>query len=196
MNSVSTLTVRDFILHFRPQTSERAQVLLGRVVILVATLFGIMAAYAIYKTPDGLYKYLQTVSIYLIMPVAPAIVFGILSKRVTVMGALASVLVGCGLAALFVTDQLIGPAHGAQLFPWLHTKLTLNYSYRGLWGSIAGVAVMFIVSSFTKKTDPAALEKLTVSWKMQKESFRGILDWRLQLAVLSAVTALIYWVLW
>src|SRR4029077_5537711 len=41
MNSVSTLTVRDFILHFRPQTSERAQVLLGRVVILVATLFGI-----------------------------------------------------------------------------------------------------------------------------------------------------------
>src|SRR5580658_2655029 len=91
MNSVSTLTVRDFILHFRPQTSERAQVLLGRLVILVATLFGIMAAYAIYKTPDGLYKYLQTVSIYLIMPVAPAIVFGILSKRVTVMGALASV---------------------------------------------------------------------------------------------------------
>jgi SSS family solute:Na+ symporter len=82
------------------------------------------------------------------------------------------------------------------LFPWLHTKLTLNYSYRGLWGSIAGVAVMFTVSSFTKKTDPAALEKLTVSWKMQKESFRGILDWRLHLAVLSAVTVLIYWVLW
>jgi hypothetical protein len=31
---------------------------------------------------------------------------------------------------------------------------------------------------------------------MQKESFRGILDWRLHLAVLSAVTALAYWVLW
>jgi len=196
MNSVSTLTVRDFILHFRPRTSERAQVFLGRIVILIATLCGIMAAYAIYKTPDGLYKYLQTISIYLIMPVAPAIVFGVLSKRVTVMGALASVVVGIGLASLFVTDQLIGPAHGAQLFPWLHTKLTLNYSYRGLWGSIAGVAVMFIVSSFTKKTDPAALEKLTVSWKMEKESFRGIFDWRLQLAVLSAVTALIYWLLW
>jgi hypothetical protein len=63
---------------------------------------------------------------------------------------------------------------------WLHTKRTLNYSYRGLWGSCAGVLVMFVVSSFAKKTDPAALEQLTVSWKLQKEKFRGLLDWRLQ----------------
>ena len=155
-----------------------------------------MAAYAIYRTPDGLYKYLQTISIYLIMPVAPAIVFGILSKRVTVMGALASVLIGCGLAALFVTDQLVGPMQGMKWFPWLHTKLTLNYSYRGLWGSLAGVLVMFLVSSFTKNTDPAALEQLTVSWKMQKEKFRGLFDWRVQLAVLTVLTVLIYWMLW
>jgi len=196
MNSVSTLAVRDFILRLRPQTSERSQVSMGRVVIVFATLLGIMAAYAIYKTPDGLYKYLQTVSIYLIMPVAPAIVFGILSKRVTTMGALASVLVGCGLAALFVTDQLAGSVQGARWFPWLHTKLTLNYSYRGLWGSIAGIAVMFSVSSFTRKTDPAALEKLTVSWKIKPEPFRGIFDWRLQLAILSAATVALYWILW
>jgi SSS family solute:Na+ symporter len=106
------------------------------------------------------------------------------------------VVVGCGLATLFVTDQLIGSAQGTKLFPWLHTKLTLNYSYRGLWGSIACVTVMFAVSSFTKKTDPAALEKLTISWKMEKEGFRGIRDWRLQLAVLTALTILIYWILW
>ena len=55
---------------------------------------------------------------------------------------------------------------------------------------------MFIVSSFTRKTDPAALEKLTVSWKIKNEPFRGILDWRLQLAILSVVTAAIYWILW
>src|SRR5215469_6177309 len=90
MNSVSTLTVRDFVLHFRPKTGERAQVFVGRLVILIAAFLGIAAAYAIYKTPDGLYKYLQTVSIYLTMPVAPAIVFGILSKRVTAKGALVS----------------------------------------------------------------------------------------------------------
>jgi SSS family solute:Na+ symporter len=196
MNSVSTLTVRDFILHFRPNTSERAQVRMGRMVIVVAALLGVMAAYAVYKTPDGLYKYLQTISIYLIMPVAPAIIFGILSKRVTAKGALASVVVGSILASLFVTDQLIGAAEGSRLFPWLHTRLTLNYTYRGLWGSIISVITLFAVSSFTKKTDPAILEKLTISWTTQAERFRGIFDWRLQLAALTLITIVLYWAVW
>lgn len=197
MNSVSTLTVRDFFLHFRPGTGERAQVKIGRFAIVVATLLGVMAAYAVYKTPDGLYKYLQAVSLYLELPVAPAIVFGILSKRVTAAGALASVLVGSVFSVLFVTDQLIGPAAGSRLFPLLHANpLVLNYTYRGLWGSIACTITLFAVSAFTKKTDPAKLERLTINWKGQAERFRGIFDWRLQLAALTLITAVLYWLLW
>lgn len=79
---------------------------------------------------------------------------------------------------------------------WRHTKLTLNYPYRGLWGSIASILVMFAASSFTRKTDPAKLEKLTVSWKRRAERFRGIFDWRLQVAVFSAVTVALYWLIW
>src|SRR5215831_3056700 len=196
MNSVSTLTVRDFILYFRPRTSERAQVFLGRIIIVSATLLGVMAAYAVYKTPDGLYKYLQTISIYLTMPVAPAIIFGILSKRVTAKGALASVLVGCTLATVFVIDQLMGTAHATRLFPWLHTKLTLNYTYRGLWGTVVSVITLFTVSSFTKKTDALKLERLTVTWRGNAEPLRGIFDWRLQVAVLSVITVVLYRLVW
>jgi SSS family solute:Na+ symporter len=47
MNSVSTLVVRDFVLHFRPHTGERSQVRFGRFAIGVAALLGVMAAYAI-----------------------------------------------------------------------------------------------------------------------------------------------------
>ena len=104
-------------------------------------------------------------------------------------------LLGCVLAAIFVTDQLVGPQEGANLFPWLHTKLTLNYSYRGLWGTIACILVLFLVSSFTKKTDAAALEQLTVSWRYQREPFRGLQDWRLQWAALTVITIVLYWVL-
>jgi solute:Na+ symporter, SSS family len=197
MNSVSTLVVRDFILHVRPRTGERAQVMLGRFAIVAAALLGIMAAYAVYKTPDGLYKYLQAVSLYLQLPLVPAIVFGILSKRVTAAGALASVLVGFVFSIVFVTDQLLGPQAGSRLFPLLHASpLTLNYTYRGLWGSIAGVITLFVVSSFTKKTDPAKLERLTIDWKGQAERFQGIFDWRLQLAALTAITVILYWRLW
>jgi SSS family solute:Na+ symporter len=114
------------------------------------------AAWLVYKTPEGLYKYLQTISVYLVMPITPAIVFGILSKRVNMTGAVWSVVVGTALAALFVSDQLMGPAAGASAFPFLHHTLTLNYTYRGLWGAILITSVLFIVSCFTKPTAPEA----------------------------------------
>jgi len=196
MNSVSTLVVRDFILYFRPCTGEQAQVRLGRLAIAAAALLGVMAAYAVYKTPDGLYKYLQAVSLYLELPVAPAIVFGILSRRVTLAGALASVVVGSVFSLVFVIDQLVGPQAGSRLFPFIHAgPLTLNYAYRGLWGSIASIVTLFAVSAFTKKTDPNALDRFTVNWNGLAERFRGISDWRLQLAVLTAITSVLYWML-
>jgi len=196
MNSVSTMAVRDFILHFRPQTSERAQIHLGRLAILISAALGAAAAYVVYKQPEGIYKYLQTISIYLVMPITPAIVFGILSKRVTFAGAAVSVLVGIGLASIFVVDALMKPELAAVWFPWLHHPLTFNYTYRGGWGTLLITAVLFLVSAFTTKTDPAKLAKTTIHWGQRLEPFRGLSDWRLQLAALLAVTVAIYWRLW
>jgi solute:Na+ symporter, SSS family len=196
MNSVSTLVVRDFIVHLRPKTSERAQVFFGRIAIAVAGVLGVMAAYLCYTTPDGLYKYLQTISIYLVMPITPAIVFGIMSKRVTVQGAIVSVMAGVLLAVIFVADQLVGPGVGALWLPWLHTKLTLNYTYRGLWGTLLTTATLFLVSAFTPKVPAERLTNLTIDWKTRAEQWSGLFDWRLQLAVLSVVTAGLYIWLW
>jgi SSS family solute:Na+ symporter len=160
------------------------------------TVLGVIAAYLISATPDGLYKYLQTISLYLVMPITPAILFGIMSKRVTVKGALASVLVGMVLAALFVADQLMGPAAGAAHFPWLHTTLTLNYTYRGLLGAILVSITLFVVSLFTEKVPAERLERLTINWRTPIERFTGLTDWRLQLALLSVVTIGVYIWLW
>ena len=196
MNSVSTLMVRDFLVQFRPRTAEKTQVLFGRMAIALSTPLAIAAAYLIYMTPDGLYKYLQTISIYLVMPVTPAIFFGIVSKRVTVKGALVSVLLGIALATVYVTDQLVGPAAGAAWFPWLHTKLTLNYTYRGLWGTLIVIATLYLVSAFTEKRPSATLEGLTINWHSPMEPFRGLRDWRLHLALLTLVTIGLYAWLW
>ena len=104
MNSISTLIVRDFLLGFRKDSPEKTQVLLGRAAILITTPLAVGAAYLIYTTPDGLYKYLQAVSIYLVMPVTPAIFFGIMSKRMTFQGAVASAITGTLVASLFVAE--------------------------------------------------------------------------------------------
>lgn len=196
MNSISTMAVRDFILHFRPQTSQQAQIRLGRLVILAAAGLGTAAAYVVYSQPEGIYKYLQTISVYLVMPIAPAIIFGVMSKRVTFAGAAASVLAGMLLATLFVTDAMMPPATAARIFPWLHHPLTFNYTYRGGWGTLLVVLVLFSVSAFTTKTAPEKLASTTVEWGGRPQPFRGLADWRLQLAVLLAVTVIIYAWLW
>ena len=196
MNSVSTLVVRDFVPYFRPRSSESVQVLCGRIAIVVTAALGVAGAYLVYTTPAGLYKYMQTISVYLLMPITPVIVLGVASKRVTVRGVIASVLAGVALATLFVADQLMSVAERAKLFPWLHTKLTSNYTHRGLWGTILVIIVLFVVSAFTERTDPARLEKITIRWGGPLERFKGISDWRFYLAVLSIATIMVYRWLW
>ena len=155
------------------------------------------AAAVIARQPEGVYKYLQTISVYLVMPLTPAIVFGILSRRVTFAGATASFFSGMAISALFVTDALLpNKALAAQLFPLLHHPITENYTYRGLWGTLAITLILFAVSAFTKKTDPAKLEMTTIKWGEKVEAFQGVSDWRLHLAVLGVITVLAYWWLW
>jgi len=200
MNSISTMVVKDFILRARPRTTEKTQVYLGRVAIAAATFLGVGAAYLVYKNQEGLYKYLQAISIFLVMPLTPAIFFGITSKRVSVKGALASFAAGFLVAAAYVTDQLIGMIRGPQAaeaaFPFLHHTLTANYTWRGLWGTILITAVLFIVSAITKRAPAEKLVTTTVDWGAKWAPFEGWRDWRLQLAVLSVVTVFLYWRMW
>lgn len=192
LNSVSTLVVRDFIVEFRPDFPERKQVAFGRIIILLVTFLGIGAAYIVYKNEEGLYKYLQTITAYLILPVFPAIFFGIISKKVTLKGAAVSVIVGIILTTVFVVDQLLGPDTGKEIFPVLHHKLTLNFGYRGLWAEIIITAVLFAVSAFTEKTAPEKLVKTTINYTKGIARFEGITDWRLHLGILSLITLFLY----
>ncbi len=192
LNSLSTLIVRDFVLEFRPNLSEKFQVTLGRMVIVPVTILGCAAAYLVYSSHEGLYKYLQTITAYLVLPVFPAIFFGIVSKKVTTRGALISVIVGVIISGIFIVDQLLGPETGARLFPILHHPLTLNFGYRGLWAEIIITIVLFVASAYTTKTLPEKLEKTTINWSGTVDKFEGITDWRLHLFILSAITIFLF----
>jgi len=192
LNSISTLVVRDFIVKYKPDIPEKMQVTIGRYMILVAAILGIGAAWIVYKNDEGLYKYLQTITAYLIIPIFPAIFWGIVSKKVTAKGAGISVLVGVVLATIFVVDQLLGPDTGKQIFPFLYHPLTLNFGYRGLWAEIIITIVLFTVSAYTEKTAPEKLAATTLNFKGGIAKFEGIKDWRLHLALLFVLTVLIY----
>jgi len=192
LNSVSTLVVRDFIVEFHPNIPEKKQVKLGRIIILLVSFLGIGAAYLVYKNEEGLYKYLQTITAYLVIPVFPAIFFGIISKRVTLKGAAASVIFGIILATIFVVDQLLPPETAKEIFPVLHHKLTFNFGYRGLWAEILITRLLFAVSAFTEKTAPEKLVKTTINYSNGISKFEGITDWRLHWSILAGITLFLY----
>ena len=192
LNSVSTLVVRDFFVEFRPDMPEKRQVSLGRYIILIVTFLGIGAAWLVYKNEEGLFKYLQTISAYLVIPIFPAIFFGVISKRVTQKGAFVSVLAGIVLATIFVVDQFLGPETGKQIFPFLHYRFTLNFGYRGLWAEILLTGVLFAVSAFTQKTAPEKLAATTHDFSRRIPGFEGWKDWRLHLGILSAINLGLY----
>ena len=192
LNSISTLVVRDFIVKLKPDIPEKKQVIVGRYIIFVAAVLGIGAAWMVYKNDEGLYKYLQTITAYLILPIFPAIFWGIVSKKVTATGAGISVLVGVVLSTIFVIDQLLGHEAGQQIFPFLHHPLTLNFGYRGLWAEIILTVVLFTVSAFTTKTAPEKLATTTLSFKGGIAKFEGYKDWRFHLVILTIITVLIY----
>ena len=54
LNSVSTLVVRDFVVKFQPDITEKKQVFSGRIVILLVTMLGMGAAYLVYKNEEGI----------------------------------------------------------------------------------------------------------------------------------------------
>jgi len=97
------MAVRDFLLALRPKTSERMQIVLGRAAILVSAASA-RARRTGLQQPEGIYKYLQTISIYLVTPNRSGHIFGILSKRVTFAGAAVSVLTGLMLSGMFLVD--------------------------------------------------------------------------------------------
>jgi SSS family solute:Na+ symporter len=96
---------------------------------------------------------------------------------------------------MFVADQILG-ARGAELFPFLHTRLTLNYTYRGLWGGLITIATLFLGSYMSKAPDKDKVHAITVNWRGPAMQFEGLSDWRLHLAVLSVATVAIYAWLW
>ena len=171
---------------------KRNKLLLDVYAIIIVAILGIGAAYLVYKNEEGLYKYLQTISAYLVIPVFPAIFFGIISKKVTLKGAAVSVIAGIILATIFVIDQLLGPTTGKVIFPYLHYPLTLNFGYRGLWAEIIITVVLFTVSAFTEKTTTDKLAKTTINYSNGISKFEGITDWRLHLVLLALITLFIY----
>jgi SSS family solute:Na+ symporter len=185
-NSSATLVTKDFLLRWRPNCSDRLQVIFGRWVTLAMMVVGVLTA-PIVGHSVTLWFYLQQLAAYLSVPLGAAIFLGLLWKRANTAGAITSAAVGFTSGVICFLDQTFNWKLPLLTHPYLNSFL-----HRSLLCWIITILVMVFVSMATPAPKPESVQGLiflapTGPWK-------GITDYRVWAIAVILVTLGVWWI--
>jgi solute:Na+ symporter, SSS family len=192
LNASATLVTRDFFVRFsKTEPSQKAQIWLGRMTIAVVVIAGILWAPVIAKA-DTIWRYLQIVSAYMAVPIAAAVLTGVLWRRGNNAGALSAMVFGIAAGILMMVDSM----WEGGLIPILQTPIMASFMHRSLLAFLLSVAVMVIVSLVTAAPPKHRLEGVCFEWRDSAPIAKGPIlhDHRLWI-VLLIVTVAFCWIL-
>ena len=158
-NSSSMLFTHDFYKKIKPEASERHYLTVGRLATVVIVILGILWIPVMKGIGKVLYEYLQDVQSLLAPGIAAVFLLGIISKKTTPAAGFAGLVVGfilgmlrLGLKILYGDTVSDGFIYQLILEPnWLHYEIALFFII---------IALMIIVSFFTKAKDPTKIQGL------------------------------------
>lgn len=142
LTAASSIATIDLYKKFRPESSERHLIRMGKVFILLAVFVASIWAPFIDRFPT-LWEYLQAVLSYLTPPVVVCFVFGLFWKRASAAGAFGALLVG-GLTGIF----LVFNNYFYPLIPPVHYL----YSATIIFGVSSGAMILFSYLQPDKKS--------------------------------------------
>jgi SSS family solute:Na+ symporter len=191
LNASATLVTRDFFVRFaKTEPSQRSQIWLGRVTIAVVIIAGVLWAPVITKA-ETLWKYLQIVSAYMGMPMAAAVLTGILWRRGNNAGALSAMVFGIVLGLVMMVDSM----WKGGLIPILQTPIMASFMHRSLVAFLLSIAVMVIVSLLTAAPPKSRVEGVCFEWSSfaPVEKVAVFRDYRLWI-VLLVISVVFCWI--
>lgn len=184
LNSASTIVTMDFVKTFRPGTSQRGLVLVGRIATVGALVVAVLWAPTI-ASFDTLYQYLQSVLSYLVPPVVAVFLLGIGWRRANGLAAFLTLVVVQPIGLLgFVLIEVMG------LVP-------LQFLYAAGLMLALSVITMVVVSLLGTTPDLEKTQELTWDtsyWRAETQELRGVAVWknyRVLTAVMLAATAVV-----
>ena len=206
LNSAGTLVAVDIVKQFRPQTSDRQQVLIGRIaavtVMLLAMAWSTQGARfgsifeAINKMPAE----------FLAPPITTVFLWGVFWRRGTKQAALATLGLGfgVGLVAFAVDLPLVTIYEHEKIIDGVATivpqqliteRWGIPFMLQAWWGFCICSAIYVAVSLATPPPKPEQIDGLT--WPnplafLTREPFAGMTDPRLLAAILLAVMIGLY----
>ncbi len=183
-NSAATLVTHDFVVRFsKAPPSQAAQVWIGRATTALVIGAGIAWAPVIGQA-ETLWKYLQVVSAYMGLPMAAALLTGILWKRATNAGALSAMGFGVFLGTIMLADSIFA---GGGLIPLLQAPILTSFLHRSFLGFVLSIGVMVLVSLFTREPEKEQTDGVCFEWSIaaprQVRAFGDARVWGLALAI-------------
>ena len=196
-NSSATLFTIDFYKKFKPESSEKHLLKVGRIATIVIVILGLLWIPVMSLIADVLYEYLQSVQSLIAPGIAAVFLLGLCSKRITPTAGFVGLVSGFVLGMLRLVllpfkDDLTGSS-----FAWV---TTMNWLYYCILLFVVVVAIMIVVSIFTKQADEEQLKGLTFSSldkATMKEVAAGLDKWDyIHTAGIIGITAFIYYRFW
>ena len=201
-NSSSALFTIDFYKRFNPNTDPKKLVRIGQVATVVIVLLGIIWIPVMRSMGDVLYNYLQEVQSVLAPGIAAAFLMGIMWKRTTAQGGMWGLLSGLiiGLTRLGAKIWFdFNPVEGSHgWFQYLFYDC--NWLFFCGWMLLFCVAVVFIVSMFTKAPEQLKIQGLVfgTSTPEQRKATRD--SWNtwdiIHTVIILGITVAFYWYFW
>lgn len=145
INSLAMITVRDFYLHFRPQASDRRQLLLGRMASCGWGLLGIGSGLLMLAGVERAYYFGVTMSSFIGGGILGLFLLGMFVRRAHTRGVWVGVITGIGISIWGGADLILEVLGGSPAFidsvrfPW-HPWMIMGL------GNIASFAVGWLAS--------------------------------------------------
>lgn len=171
-NSSATLFTIDFYKKFKPESSEKHLLKVGRLATIVIVILGILWIPVMSLIADVLYEYLQSVQSLIAPGIAAVFLLGLVSRRITPAAGYAGLISGFVLGMIRLVmlpfkDNLAGSS-----LAWI---VEMNWLYYCILLFVLVIVIMIAVSMFTKAASEEKLRGLTFR-TLDKGTFKEVVD--------------------
>jgi len=190
LNSIATLFSYDIYKRWRPQTSDRTLVLVGRTTTFIAMIAAILWSPFV-SHYESIFQGINAIICYIAPPITVVFVFGVFWRRASDKAAFATLSIGSFMGlVVFLLDWFKDKAWLKQYIEWKVPFMMASF-YLFLLCS----ATLILVSLFKPHQHSAESEKLV--WTDPSEAFRaeawkGIGNYKFLAALLFATMVVLY----
>jgi SSS family solute:Na+ symporter len=190
LNSSATLVAVDIVKRFKPSTSDKQQIKIGRIAAIAVMLLA-MAWSTQGDKFSSIFEAINKIAAAIAPPVATVFLFGVFSKRGTNKAAIVTLISGLVLGiTAFCFD--FEPISGQM---YLTRGLHIPFMMQAWWLFVICTVIYFTVSYFTPAPSAEVVENYT--WEsplavLTKGKFNGIKDVRLWSGILVLTLVILY----